>query len=296
MPVVPSPMPIYTPPLIKRGYRDMTSTLTCGALFQSDPVWLWCLRPNSWSSIFLTGPDESRLRHDHPALFEKLEPKIVVIPSTFAGDYPSICPDVMLISGSRSFIEVIHLPLFGRHLYWLEKSGRRPPPDSVNIIWTRILHRNVGGVTNARGTFGSDARSGKISMKKDPVRSIGHVLKYSVRPMVCNPDPKCEHYTRSDSLSLSFPWRPVLYPTYMSRTGWGLRKLTEEELSACFELPGYLAWNDRFLRDILPLQMFRSILDSVTDSTSPEPPRTKPKVGEIKDITSPFVSEDVIWL
>ena len=285
LPEVPILMPISSrPPLIKRGYRDMTSTLTCGALFQSDPVWLWCLRPNSWSKIYLTVQDEARLRQDHPVLFEKLQSKIFVIPTTFAGDYPRMRPNVMMISGSKCFIEVVTLPPLGRHLYWLAKAGRRTPTNSATINWTRILHRNVGGATNARGTFGIDVGSGEISLEKDVLRTIGHVLKYSVRPMACNSDPQCEHYTRSDSLSLSFPRRPVLYPTYMTISGWGLRKLTEEELSACFELPVYLSWSDRYIRDILPLHMFRSVLDSVLDTTSPEPPRTKAKLEEIKKV------------
>ena len=40
---------------VKRGYKDMSATLTCGVLFEADPVWLWSMRINSWSILFLTG-------------------------------------------------------------------------------------------------------------------------------------------------------------------------------------------------------------------------------------------------
>ena len=51
--------------LVKRGYRETTSDLTCGVLFDKDPIWLWSLRPNSWSKIYLTVSDETRLRLEH---------------------------------------------------------------------------------------------------------------------------------------------------------------------------------------------------------------------------------------
>jgi hypothetical protein len=103
-------------PLIKRGYREMSSHLTCGVLFDVDPVWLWSIRPNSWSTIYITSHDASRLRVDHPALHQKIESKCVIIPSTFAADYPSICPDFMWVSGPKHFLDMVSLPLSGTHV------------------------------------------------------------------------------------------------------------------------------------------------------------------------------------
>ena len=66
-----------SPPVrVKRGYRNMSSTLTCGVLFESDPVWLWAIRGNSWSAIYLTGPDEATVCQDHPHLFAMLKPNM----------------------------------------------------------------------------------------------------------------------------------------------------------------------------------------------------------------------------
>lgn len=284
---------------VKRGYRDMSSLLSCGVLFEYDPVWLWSIRPNSWNKIYVTISDELILRQNYPGLFLKLSSKLETIKSTFQSSYPEISPDFMWISGGRNFIDMVELGPNGSHVYWLSKAPRRiPTADTGRILWTKVLHRNVGGMTEARATFGIDYRSGRIKLEKDVQRSLAHVLKYSIRPMVCDPNPLEDHYTLTNLLSLAFPRRPVLYPTYMSRTGWGLRQLTDDELSACFELPDYVKWNDRFLRDIVPLQMFRSIIDSVVSTTHAPEPLSKRRItvsasdDEIRDRGAP----DVVWM
>ena len=82
----------------------------------------------------------------------------------------------------------------------------------------------------------------------------------------------------------------------MSRTGWGIRELSDPELAACFDLPDYVSWIDRFLRDLVPLQMCRAVIDFVTKSTSMEPPtvKHKPRIS-VGDISLPSLN-DVIWL
>ena len=278
----------------KRGYRELTSTLTCGVLFESDPVWLWAIRPNSWSAIYITGPDEARLRQDHPVLSERLDAKLVVIPTTFRGDFPSISPEFMWVSGRKNFIDMVELGGSGQHVYWLAHSTRRCPNDGM-ISWTKVLHRNVGGVTEARGTFGIDRRSSPIMLERDLNRFLSHVIKYAIRPEVCDPSgPDKPHYKLEDRLSLSFPRRPVLYPTYMSRTGWGIRSLQDTELAACFELPDYLGWEDRFIRDIVPLQLFRSVIDCITGVNVQGPPiRSLAPPMRPNEASDPT---DVVWL
>ena len=179
--------------LVKRGYRDLTSDLTCGVLFETDPVWLWSLRPNSWITIYITGSDELILRQDHPILFELLSSKLSVIPSTFRNDFPSVAPDCMWISRSRNFFEMVEFGGCGTHVFWLSHSPRRVPIDMEDICWSKILHRNVGGVTEARGTFGASAGSPLIKLERDLQRSLGHIVKYAVRPRVCDPQPVESH-------------------------------------------------------------------------------------------------------
>ncbi|KAI2511897.1 hypothetical protein MHU86_2413 [Fragilaria crotonensis] len=269
----------------------MTSPLTCGVLFESDPVWLWSIRPNSWNKIYITLQDEIRLRRDHPCLFRLLSSRLATIQST------KVSPDFMLISGGRDFIDMVSLSPNGSNVYWMSKTSRRTPSDTENILWTKVLHRNVGGVTEARGTFGIDHRSPRIQLEKDVHRSLAHVVKYSIRPKACDPDTDEDHYKLSNLLSLSFPRRPVLYPTYMSRTGWGLRILSDLELSSCFDLPDYVPWDDRFLRDIVPLQMFRSVIDYVSGSSCIQSPPAKRRLKlSISSDSSHEMVEDVVWV
>ena len=167
----------------------------------------------------------------------------------------------------------------------------------INIQWSRLSHCKVGGVTEARGTSGTSVTSPRICLEPDVRRSLGHILKYSIRPKVCDPDTTLEHYGTSDLLSLSSSRRPILYPTYMSRTGWGLRKLNEDELSLCFELPSYLSWEDRFLKCILPLQLFRSVIDFVINQSDVNRVSTKRVSTIIEDeVVSPPTAIDACWI
>ena len=280
---------------IKRGYREMSTTMTCGVVSESDPVWMWSLRPNSWQKIFVLPSELSFIRSKHPELLNVMAKVLVQIPSTFAGDYPMICPDVMFISGSRRFIMSLVLPTISMHVIWLSDSPRRPPTDFHDIQWTRVSHCKVGGVTEARGTLGISASFPKISLDPDVKRSLGHILKFSIRPKACDPETSLVHYMTSDLLSLSLPRRPILYSTYMSRTGWGIRELSDDELSLCFELPSYVMWEDRFLKCILPLQLFRSVIDCVTGHLEVTPAPLKRHTASQDEVVS-FPEIDACWL
>ena len=81
----------------------------------------------------------------------------------------------------------------------------------------------------------------------------------------------------------------------MSRTGWGLREFSDVELALCFELPDYVTWEDRFLRDIVvPLQLFRSVIEFVAGGIDLRSPRTK-RVHQ-SDNESHVKAADVVWL
>ena len=248
------------------------------SLFESDPVWLWAIRPNSWASVYLSCHDRTVITTHHPDLADILNSKMVSIPSTFHGDYPDISPDVLFISGSLQFISNISLPPCGTHLFWLSHASRRFPTALSQISWSRICHNKVGGVTEARASFGINANLPAISLLPDLSRTLGHIVKHSVRPQACDINPIFDHYATSDLLSLSFPRKPILYPTHMSRSGWGMRELTTLELGSCFELPEYVIWEERFLRDIVPIQMFRSVIDAIVARFAVESPNVTPAV------------------
>ena len=210
----------------------------------------------------------------------------------------------MFVSGSIEFIANVSLPDTGTHVFWLSHASRRIPTSCPNILWTRICHRKVGGVTEARGTFGICSDGPAITLPPDLVRTLGHVLKHSIRPRACDADTSLEHYVASDLLSLSYPRRPILYSTHMSRSGWGMRELTDLELSSCFELPDFVNWDDRFLRDISPIQMFRSVIECIMKRfTSPSmdlvmtaSPTELPPPKRIKQTDSTWLHDIGKWL
>ena len=59
--------------------------------------------------------------------------------------------------------------------------------------------------------------------------------------------------------------------------------MRDEELSLSFELPDYAPWNDRFLRDLVPLQMCRTVIDAVTSAMGADTPRIRQKIESSND-------------
>ena len=122
------------------------------------------------------------------------------------------------------------------------------------------------------------------------------MVKYSIRPQPLRLPCQIPHYTVDDHLSPLYLRLPVVYSTYMSSTGWGIRTLSDLELASCFELPDYVLWDDRFATDIVPIQMCRSIVDLIIHRLCPQSPdpQKKPRhdlAGEQREITP-----DGVWL
>jgi hypothetical protein len=222
----------------------------------------------------------------------KFEPKIVTVSSLpRSGNDAS----VWWISGSRDFGESHRELASTPTVLWMSDSGRRTPQSTPNESWFRLSHANVGGTTRARATFGVRGLT-PLVIPHDPVsRSLGHVLKHSVRPTPCNSELEESHYKTSDRLSLTHLEVPILYPTHFSRTGWGKRALEPEELRLAFELPDDVAWNPEFPHEILPLELFRSVVEVVLEVLIPPVSRTIKRAKFIPE-ESPAVCEDRTWL
>ena len=120
---------------------------------------------------------------------------------------------------------------------WMSDSGRRTPPSTcLGGELVRLFHANVDVTTRARAMFGVQGLT-PLVIPHDPVsRSLGHVLKHSMRSTPCNPGLEESHYKTSGRLILSQLELPILYPTHFSRTGWGKRVIEPEELRLTFEL------------------------------------------------------------
>ena len=57
-----------------------------------------------------------------------------------------------------------------------------------------------------------------------------------------------------------------------------------------------MPWNDRFLRDLVPLQICRSVIESVLGETSQSPPRRKQKISSDEPVSFVSSARDVVWL
>ena len=161
-----------------------------------------------------------------------------------------------------------------------------------------MSHELVGGSTTARGVFGfSDLR---LVISDDPLqRTLAHVIKFSERPTPCPLPVATPHYTTDDRLCLRLFDQPVLFPSGFSWSGWGIRRLIPAELSQAFDLPAYLAWDERFASSLVPIQTFRVIGDSVLDCLRPrecgEPPSQKHRSHEVGS-ASTRQGDPPVWL
>lgn len=257
--------------MIKRGFRSLESNhLVCGVSFENDPVWLWTLRPKEWHTIYITEPDELRLRQAHPVLWSQVKALLSIVSPPLNLEPRVLLADVWWVSGSAWFMASLSLPSLLPQVLWLAQAGRRRPSDpNSSIKWRQVSHSHVGGVTNARGMFGVSSMEPLI-VPKDLQRSLSHILQYSIRPTPCSREFSVPHYVVTDLLSVRQLTQPILYQTHMTSTGWGQRRLTDKEFGLCFDLPDFIPWLTRFVDDIVPIQLFRSIMDIAIEALKPK--------------------------
>lgn len=286
---------------VRRGFRAGVTPKSCGLIFEQCPVWLWTIRPSEWHTIVMTRADEKRLEDNYPSTWERFKTRIKAVLSVEAGlniseAWEAADLDVWWISGSGAFCESVRLSNSDRRVIWRSDAGRRTPKSEGGWRWYRVSHQNVGGVTNARGSFGV-AGFDMLSLCHDLPRTLAHVLKHSLRATPCEPKMSEDHYTVHDRLCLGRAELPILYETHFSRTGWGRRMLDECELALAFELPDFVRWDKRFLTEIVPLQMMRAVMDEIVAQLTPaERPEKRIKVSHSPLESSPVTDADRHWL
>ena len=250
---------------VKRGFRALSPPKTCGIRFERCPVWLWTLRPAEWCSTSIAASDERRLHSSYRSTWDRFCDKLAI--EEVVADVGT--PDVWWISGSERFVAGLDLPDAIPSVTWRSKAWRRTPRASTSEQWYSVSHQNVGGVTNARGLFGLH-RFEPMTLARDLPRTLAHVIKYSIRAVPCAPDLGMEpHCKISDRLRVSQPNIPVVYSIHFSRMGWGKRPLEDPDLALAFDLPDFVAWESRFLMEIVPLQLLRAVMDVVLEQLTP---------------------------
>lgn len=239
---------------------------TCGIVFEEIPAWLWSIRLSDFSQVFISQRNELMLRQRSASTWSYFESKLVVTSEAMVG---LVVADIWFVSGSRSFLEAQAVPESTPVVAWLYPTGRQKPENSCNTTWIKIAHSQVGGVSNMTGTF-CIRHLPAIQIEVDPIsRSIEHIIKHSERPIPCGPElTAIPHYRLSDRLSRHHLGRTVLLPTGFSRTGWGQRPLVASELGHAFDLPSYVPWDDTMGSNLVPLQVFRVVMDHVLAALS----------------------------
>ena len=241
-------------------------------MFDGPPVWLWSLRSVDWSGILISPADATQFQHQFSATWVSFREKLLITELT-PNDLPTDSVSTWFISGQSlsiaQFVNVLDVPVVRLIL----GEGRRPQSilKAPHIQWLSLSHTRVGGVTTSRATVGFSGLP-HLTFPPDLKRTIGNVLKYSIRPRPCSPDLIDPHLSTSSLLPVSRIHLHVLYPTHFSHTGWGIRSLTDLELSSAFELPDYVEWNDEFATDIVPLQIPRAVIDTVVLTHLPMEP------------------------
>jgi hypothetical protein len=76
----------------------------------------------------------------------------------------------------------------------------------------------------------------------------------------------------TDQLSVNDLQRPVLFASGFSRSGWGLRSLVDSELAHAFDLPSFRSWESVADSKMVPIHMFRVMLDGVLATFLPDCP------------------------
>ena len=303
------PYPCFVPPPSRCAPTTViTSTTTRQSRCPSSklvemkrlPAWLWTLRPSEWSMILITDTDKQRLRQYHPSLYNQYSTKIRVVEPPLSLDKDVTEAVVWWISGSYEFVTSLMLPLGIPTVAWVMGSSRRSPAtaSTPSSQWLNISHAKVGGSTTSRGKFLVCGLSDRIEIPQDLTRNIGHIIKYSLRSQSCPPIPEFPHYCLSSKLSVPQLNKVVVVPSNFSATGWGSRTLDPAELATAFELPDYLAWKSHFATQLVPLQLLRSVMDSVLDMQKPaEQPSGGQRPCLLRPSTSSFSSEiDREWI
>jgi hypothetical protein len=252
---------------VKRGFRSPREPMVCGISFEHFPAWMWSLRSNEWSSILVSETDELRLRQSYSEVHRLYKTKLTIIDTCNPLSSEAV---VWWSSGSLDFVNSLNPKPPGiPHVSWVTGSSRRLPPSTIDQ-WLSVFHWKVGGSTTVRGKFRVRGLDSPVVIAQDLTRNIGHIVKFSIRSKACTETlPNTPHYLLSLKLSLQQLDKIVLVPSNFFSTGWECRTLAPAELATAFELPDYVTWDPTFATQLIPLQILRTVMDSVLELQLP---------------------------
>ena len=131
----------------------------------------------------------------------------------------------------------------------LKRRVRRPKVGSREVVWTRLSHANLGGVTSGRWEIGSTINYDRAAMNSSPMvfQRLGDVLKCTEPGITCGSLyenekkrklPGSISYIGTDLIPVSKCKVPVVAPFVKNSSGFVKRVLTSTELADIYDLQG----------------------------------------------------------
>jgi hypothetical protein len=110
--------------------------------------------------------------------------------------------------------------------------------------WSRLWHQTFGGAANYVALLGT-TNLALQPQRTTLTRTVGHILDHGIWPQTlstgCNSEKALGITNRINPGHLD---QFIAYRSAYSRTGWGFRQLTPDELGIAFGLPSWLRTND----------------------------------------------------
>ena len=285
----------HSPILVLRGVRSTATPRVCRLSFAGPPVWLWSFRMIDWSAIVISAETEARLKQHCESTWSAFQSKFVISDQQLR----LVPASIWFVSGTSQFLAQFSSDLDVPVVRLILGEGRRPKSilKSRHIQWLSLPHTRVGGVTTCRAVLGFSGLP-HLTFQQDLQRTVGHVLKHSIRPTPCSPILNEPHLLTTSILPVFRIRMAILYPTHFSHTGRSTRSLSDSELAATFELPSYVEWLDSFATDIVPLQIPRAVIDKVLPSLAVTGSNVQPPPTQYLDTTPRLASssDDKVWM
>ena len=173
----------------------------------------------------------------------------------------SCTTNLFLISGSLSFFRsILAKSLVGQVIFLMDKHKRLRKIPPFSPLLHRIKHSNVGGATKFE-TFYSMINVDKRPQFSSIIRDISSYLDYSIRSAQSLPEGASFPINQYDQLHPNALHSKILVSSDFSCSGFGLRKLSQEELGTMYGL------SSRFFSAVqhaefsfVPVQIVRTLL------------------------------------
>jgi hypothetical protein len=260
--------------VVERGLLEFPSSTTFVILSKGFLVWLSALDRSFVSQITLLGASNleafktSMLAQGYSwsLLFAALNHVGLswIIFSDASNPCSECASDMILISGSVAFIQH-HARVSPNRILAVSTNHVRSKITKHfdTFWWFHLRHSTFGGSTTFQALVGTNVKN--FEPERTAIwRNVGHVLDHSNRPRPAS-GPDAPGILASCLLPVSSLDSDIIYQTSFTATGWGRRKLSEDELGIAFGFPLWLrlARPSSHIFPLIPVQILLGCLRSI---------------------------------